>query len=748
MTVQTVFRVEGMSCAGCVARVESVIGDVPGVEEATVNLATGRAAIKYLEDLSNDADFRKAITAAGYGVRDLDDSSDDEKEEVGILRQDVLIAVFLTIPLLLIAKLPLVPSVSDAMYGLLPKEIWKILEFALVTPVVFFAGWRFLSAGWSELRHLNPGMNSLVMLGAGAAYLYSLLVLVVPDLFPKGTTQSYFVAAGVIVTLILVGRYLEALARGRTSQAIQSLMRLEPEIARVIRDGTEVEVPVAEVVSGDVLVVRPGERVSADGSILEGSTQIDESMITGESMPVEKMPGTEVVAGTINGAGTIRFKATGVGADTILRRIVQMVEQAQNDKPEIQRVADKIASIFVPLVILIAIITFVVWMVFGNEPALSFAFVTAVSVLLIACPCAMGLATPTAIMVGTGHGADNGILIRNGGALEKLAAVDTVLFDKTGTLTEGKPVLIDIVDPVSGKAVEDPAPILKMAAAVEVESEHPISKAIVCAAKEQNVDFPTASSFVARPGYGVGAKVGGKQVWIGSPRLIAEEGADVDGSKAAIDAIASAGKTPVLMAIDGKVVAVFGIADTAKPESKTTIESLKGLGMTVGMVSGDNSSTANAIGADLGIDRICAEALPADKAGEISRLQNEGRKVAFVGDGINDAPALATADVGIAIGTGTDIAVEAGDIVLMSGDVRGVAKAVSLARGTLRTIRYNFLWAYGYNVALIPVAAGVFFPLFGWLLNPMLAAAAMSISSVFVVTNSLRLRKLALPFSD
>jgi Cu+-exporting ATPase len=747
MTIQTVFRVEGMSCAGCVSRVESVIAAVPGVEDATVNLATGRAAIKFLEDQSSEADFREAIVAAGYGISDLADTAKSQRKEIAELRRDVIIAALLTLPLLVIAKLPLAPSAADAMQRILSGHGWALIELALVTPVLFYAGARFIKSGWSELRHLNPGMNSLVMIGAGAAYLYSVVVLFRPTLFPPGTAQLYFVAAGVIVTLILVGRYLEALARGRTSQAISALMQLKPRTARVVREDVELEIPVDDLRLGDVLAVRPGERLAADGIVLDGISQIDEAMITGESMPVEKGAGAEVISGTINKAGAFTYRATGIGADTVLHRIVQLVEQAQNDKPEIQRIADKIASIFVPVVMLVAVLTFAVWMAFGTPPALSFAFVTAVSVLLIACPCAMGLATPTAIMVGTGRGAENGILIRNGSTLESLARVDMILFDKTGTLTHGTPELTDILDPASGETLTNGDGILTLIAAAEAQSEHPLSRAIVEATEQRRLAVPTATEFVVHPGFGIQAIVDGQCILVGAARLMVQEKIDIGLGQGVADELAGKGKIAIMAAIDGKLVAILGVADTVKPEAAQTVAQLRALGLQVGMVTGDGKLTAGVIAAELGIDRVAAETLPGDKAQEIERLQNDGHKVAFVGDGINDAPALATADVGIAIGTGTDIAVEAGDVVLMSGDVRSVVKAIVLARGTLRTIRYNFLWAYGYNIALIPVAAGVFFPLFGWLLNPMLAAAAMSISSVFVVTNSLRLRRLQLPFA-
>ena len=747
MTVQTVFRVEGMTCAGCVARVESVISGIPGVEEATVNLATGRAAIKYFEDQSSESDFREAIEAAGYGVGDSKDATASQAHEISELRQDVIIAVLLSVILFTIAKVQMFPPVAGAMYGLLSKPVWAGFELALSTPVVFYTGWRFIRSGWIELRHINPGMNSLVMIGAGAAYFYSVAVLFWPSVFPQGTAQSYFVAAGMIVTLILVGRYLEALARGQTSQAISALMHLEPQTARVVKNGAEANILVEELCIEDVLAVRPGERLAADGIVLNGASQIDEAMITGEWMPVEKSTGAEVIAGTINKAGAFTYRATRIGGDTVLRQIVQLVEQAQNDKPAIQRLADKIASIFVPGVMLVSIITFAVWIIIGAEPSFSFAFVAAVSVLLIACPCAMGLATPTAILVGTGRGAENGILIRNGSTLESLAQIDMVLFDKTGTLTHGTPELSDILDPASGESLANDENFLALIAAAEAQSEHPLSRAIVDAAIQKGLILPAASEFSVHPGFGIEALVDGQRIQVGSSLFMTQQKVDIGSAQGMADGLSKTGKIAVMAAIDTKLVAVLSLADTLKPEVAQTVSEIKTLGLRVGLVTGDSKLTADFVASELGISQIAAETLPGDKAGEIVRLQKEGRKIAFVGDGINDAPALAAADVGIALGTGTDIAIQAGDVVLVSGDVQGVVKAVALARGALRTIRFNLLWAYGYNIALIPVAAGVFFPLFGWLINPILAAAAMSVSSLFVVTNSLRLRRLQLPFS-
>ena len=747
MTVQTVFRVEGMTCAGCVARVESAIREVPGVADAAVNLATGSASIKYYEDQATEAGFREAIEAAGYGVGDPDDANASQTNEISGLRRDVIIAVLLSAVLLAIAKVQMFSPVAEAMYGLLSKPVWGFFELALATPVVFYTGWRFIRSGLIELRHLNPGMNSLVMIGAGAAYFYSVVVLFWPRIFPQGTDQSYFVAAGVIITLILVGRYLEALARGQTSRAIVALMDLQPQTARVVKNGTEAEIFLEELCIGDTLIVRPGERLAADGIVLTGTSQIDEAMITGEWMPVDKSAGAEVIAGTINKAGAFTYRATCIGEDTVLRQIVQLVEQAQNDKPAIQRLSDKIASIFVPAVMLLSVITFAIWMIIGPEPSFGFAFVAAVSVLLIACPCAMGLATPTAIMVGTGRGAENGILIRNGSALESLAQIDTVMFDKTGTLTQGMPELSDILDPVSGESLIKDENVLVLIAAAEAQSEHPVSRAIVEAAIQKGLVLPAASEFSVCPGLGIEALVEGKHIQIGSAQLMVQEKVEIGLALGLAASLAKKGKIVVMVAIDSKLIAVLGITDSLKPEVPQTLSEIETIGLQVGLITGDGKLTADFVASELGISQITPETLPDDKASEVVRLQKEGRKIAFVGDGINDAPALAVADVGIALGTGTDIAVQAGDVVLMAGDVRGVVRAIALARSVLRTIQFNLFWAYGYNIVLIPVAAGMFFPLFGWLLNPILAAAAMSLSSIFVVTNSLRLRRLKLPCS-
>ena len=747
-------RVEGMTCASCVTRVERAVLKLPGVEDAAVNLATGKASVTHLPEVVSLARIGEAIEAAGYQVREAtgagatEDHERAQREvELAGLRRDVILAASLTVPLFLVAMLRMLPGPAEQMLALVAERGWMGIEMVLATPVLFYTGRRFYVHGWAELRHLNPGMNSLVMLGASAAYFYSVLALVVPAAFPEGTATAYFEAAGVIVTLILLGRLLEAIARGRTSEAIRKLMRLQAGTARVIRDGAEIEVPIEDVVTGDLVLVRPGERVAVDGVVTEGASYVDESMITGEPIPVDKQPGAEVVGGTVNGTGAFTLRATRVGADTLLSQIIRMVEEAQGSKLPIQRLADRIAAVFVPIVIVVACTTFAVWLTIGPSPALSFAFVTAVSVLLIACPCAMGLATPTAIMVGTGKGAEMGVLVRNGAALETLARIDSVVLDKTGTLTQGRPTLTDFLDCASGGAAEAAPEVLRLVAAAESRSEHPIAEAIVRAAKQRNLEIPGVTKFRAEPGFGVDAEVDGHKVQVGADRYMERLGLDISAVRQVALRLADDGKTPLFAAIDGKLVAVLAVADPLKEGSSEAVAALRALGHEVAMLTGDNRRTAQAIAREVGIDRVLAEVLPDRKADEVGRLQAAGRKVAFVGDGINDAPALARADVGVAIGTGTDIAIEAADIILMSGDLRGIVNAVALSQRTLRIIRYNFFWAYAYNVALIPVAAGVLYPLLGLLLNPMLAAAAMSISSIFVVTNSLRLRRFRPPLA-
>lgn len=726
----------GMTCGSCVSRVERALNKQAGMVKASVNLTTQKAFVEFLSDTLSVPRIHQAIRDAGYEPQEPDASSEtEEQDREGIdLRRKVIFAAALTIPVVLIAMGKMIPALEALYVSVLPHRGWMAIEWLLTTPVLFYAGLRFFRSGYTELRHANPGMNSLVMIGTSAAYFYSVAALLVPGFFPAGTAESYFEAAAVIVTLILLGRYFEHIAKGRTSEAIKKLLQLQAKTARVIRDGEAVEVPIEAVVPGDRVQVRPGERVPVDGVVEEGQSYVDESMISGEPVPVAKQKEGELVGGTINKNGSLTFRATRVGADTVLAQIIRMVESAQADKPPIQELADRIAGVFVPVVIVLAILTFITWFSFGPAPALSFAFVTTVSVLLIACPCAMGLATPTAIMVGTGKGAEMGVLFRKGAALETLSRMDTIVLDKTGTLTRGQPELTDFIL-VEGREDE----VLAWVAAVETESEHPIGEAIVKGARDRGLTLPAISEFQAEPGYGIQAQVAGRRINVGADHYMRRLGIDL--ASVADDAVSLAkkAKSPLYVAVDGRLAALIAVADPLKNGSVEAIAALKSSGLSVAMLTGDNRATAEAIAQQAGIEGVLAEVLPDQKAAEVKRLQDEGARVAFVGDGINDAPALAQADVGIAIGTGTDIAIEAGDVVLMRGDLRGIVDAAALSRRTRKTILGNFVWAYGYNLALIPVAAGVLFPFTGYLLNPMLAAGAMSLSSVFVVTNSLRL---------
>lgn len=731
--------VGGMTCAACVRRVERALTRQPGVISASVNLATNRASVTYAPARIGEAEIRHAITEAGYEpLARKEVQTAMESASAHDLRRDLGLAGALTIPLVLLVMAPMAfPGLMHAMHRAAPELLWRVAEFVLATPVLFVAGRRFLIHGWAELRHLNPGMNALVMIGASAAWLYSTLVLAVPGIFPEGTRNLYFEAAAVIVTLILLGRNLEARARGRASAAIQRLLSLQSRTARVVRDGREQDIAVEEVLVGDEFIVRPGERIPVDGEVIRGTSYVDESMINGEPLPVTKREGAMVIGGTVNDTGVLHCRATRIGADTTLAQIIRMVEEAQAAKPAIQQIADQIAGIFVPTVLVLATFTFAGWITLGPDPALSYAFIATVSVLLIACPCAMGLATPTAIMVGSGRAAELGVLFRRGTALETLARCDTVVFDKTGTLTEGRPELMGL------HAIHrDEGAFLALIAAAEAHSEHPIARAVTQAATARGMTVAGAEDFRAVPGMGLTARVDGREVLIGSSRYIEEAGIALPAEALEhAERWGDTGASTLHVAAGGEYEGMFAVADPIKPGSAETVARLKALGIQVGMLSGDNRHTAAAVAAAVGIDMVMAEVRPQQKADEITRLRSSGRRVAFVGDGINDAPALAIADAGIAMGTGTDIAIESGDVILMRGDPMALLAAVTISRMTLRTIRTNFFWAYAYNIALIPVAAGALYPFTGLLLNPMLAAGAMSISSLFVVGNSLRLRR-------
>ncbi|MFC3631745.1 heavy metal translocating P-type ATPase [Paracoccus angustae] len=736
--------VAGMTCASCVAHVEKAVKAVPGVNAATVNLATERVSVRHLGGVASIEAIEAAIRGAGYEPHRIggDDASVDrerearERETTG-LRRATLIAAVLTLPVFVIEMgSHFVPAIHDLVMNTIGTQTSWLIQFVLTTAILFGPGRRFFKKGVPAMMRGTPDMNSLVVVGTTAAWGYSVVATFAPQLLPAGTANVYFEAAAVIVTLILLGRYLEAKAKGRTSEAIKRLVGLQPKTARVERNGETVEVPLSEVRAGDIVQVRPGERVPVDGEVVEGGSYVDESMITGEPVPVAKNTGAEVVGGTINKTGAFSFRATKVGADTVLAQIIRMVEEAQGSKLPIQALVDKVTAWFVPAVMAAAALTFLVWLVFGPDPALTFALVNAVAVLIIACPCAMGLATPTSIMVGTGRAAELGVLFRKGEALQSLRDVTVVAVDKTGTLTKGRPELTDLT-PSTGFERDE---VLALVAAVETKSEHPIAAAIVAAAEARGLRIGTPEGFDAVPGYGVAATVGGHHVAVGADRYMSKLGHDLAAFAGEAARLGGEGKSPLYAAIDGRLAAVIAVADPIKETTPEAIRALHDLGLRVAMITGDNRATAEAVARQLGIDEVVPEVLPDGKVTAIHELRAGGRKVAFVGDGINDAPALAEAEVGLAIGTGTDVAIESADVVLMSGDLRGVVNAIALSKATIRNIKQNLFWAFAYNAALIPVAAGLLYPVSGTLLSPVLAAGAMALSSVFVLSNALRLK--------
>ncbi len=735
------YHLKGLSCAACVARCEGAFLAIDGVREAQVNLATQEATIRFIAGAVPFETLRGAVTEKGFDLIRLGAAEDpgaiaeqERVEEYRDIRKRLTIGGLLSLGIALLGHWSGLGL--DGWIALEKPEIF-FWQWLLVSPIQFWVGWYFHKSALVAARSGSANMHTLVTVGTFAAYCYSVMVLLVPEMFVvEGiSAEAYFDTSGSIIVLILLGRFLEARAKGHTSQAIRKLIELTPKMARLIRDGEEVEVPLAEVAPGDRLLVKPGEKVPVDGVILRGTTTLDESMITGESVPIDRTPGEDVVGGTLNKTGAFTLQVTKVGGDTVLARIVSMVRNAQGSKPPIARLADQIAGIFVPVVLVLASLTFLVWWIWGPEPTLTYALLNAVSVLIIACPCALGLATPTSIMVGTGKGAENGILIRGGESLEMAHKLDMVVFDKTGTLTQGQPALTDWLG-----TRED----LVLVASAERGSEHPIAQAVVAGVKEEGMALREAESFEAVVGMGVKAQVDGKQIMVGTRRLMEENGVDFSAMLQPLEQYEAEGKTAMLAACDGKIIGVIAVADTVRPESREAVATLQKMGISVAMLTGDNQKTAQAIADQLGIDRVIAQVLPNQKEQTIEMFRQEGKVVAMVGDGINDAPALARADVGFAMGGGTDVAMETASITLMSGDPRGVARAIRLSRMTMRNIRQNLFWAFAYNVILIPLAAGVWFPWFGILLSPIFAAGAMGLSSVTVVSNALRLRTVSI----
>lgn len=710
--------IEGMTCSACAARVEKALKKVQGIGEVNVNIATNKATVEYLSSDVDVSDMKKAVEKAGYSAKeeekiDVDKQKKERENEIKKLKTLFIVSTILSLPLLSAM------FVDMAGFDTILSNGW--FQFALATPVQFIIGWRFYKGAYHALKGGGANMDVLVAMGTSAAYFYSIYMLL------ADMNHFYFESSAVIITLIVLGKLMEAIAKGKTSEAMKKLMGLQAKTAKVIRDGEEKDIPVEGVEVGEIIIVRPGEKIPVDGQIVEGKSTVDESMLTGESIPVEKAMGEEVIGATINKHGTFKFKATKVGKDTALSQIIKMVEEAQGSKAPVQRLADKVSGIFVPIVVVVAIVTFAIWFLVTGE--INPAILAAVSVLVIACPCALGLATPTAIMVGTGKGAENGILIKGGEHLEKAEKIDTIIFDKTGTITKGKPEVTDILTFDIEKEE-----VLRISASAEKSSEHPLAEAIVNDAKAKEITLSDVSDFNAIPGHGIYSTFEGSEIYLGNRRLMKKENVDISEADSEIERLENEGKTAMILAIDKKLKGIIAVADTIKESSKEAIDELKDMGIEVYMITGDNKRTAEAIAREVDIDHVIAEVLPEDKAANVEKIQAQGKKVAMVGDGINDAPALAQANIGFAIGTGTDVAIEAADITLMRGDLKEIVTAIKLSKKTMKTIKQNLFWAFGYNTLGIPVAA------LG-LLNPMIAGAAMAFSSVSVLTNSLRLKK-------
>ena len=741
--------IENLRCASCVKFIEDELKATKGVLNATVNIATQEATVDYLPQNTTLTELNKAIETWGYKPRiALSDAPVDKQEEAHAREYSRLMKMFwfaaiISVPVLLFAYPQYVPLIRDLSMETIR---WSWILSAVVTlPVLFYSGYDFFTGAWEAFKHRSANMNTLIALGTGAAWLYSTFAISFPKIFPEGTSEPFYDVVSVVIALVVLGQALELRAKGQSSSAIKKLLGLQAKTARVIRDGKEMDIPVEEVLVGDVIQVRPGEKIPVDGVIVEGSSAVDESMLTGESMPASKKMGDEVIGATINKTGAFKFRTTKVGKDTALAQIVKMVQDAQNSKAPIARLADTVSGYFVPVVMILAVWTFVVWFAFGPQPQLVYALVTSVTVLIIACPCALGLATPMSLMVGIGKGAEHGILIRSGEALQNARSLNIVVLDKTGTITKGKPELTDVV--LSDQSIVKDDELLRLASSVEKVSEHPLAQAIVDGAQARKLELAEVKDFEAIPGHGVSAKVENKNILIGNLKLMNRENIALGALEEKSKSLADDGKTPMFISIDGKAAGIIAVADTVKEDSAEAIKALQSIGIEVVMITGDNRRTAEAIARKVGITRVLAEVLPEDKAKNIQQLQAEGKKVAMVGDGINDAPALAQADVGLAIGTGTDVAIEASDITLIKGSLKGVVTAIEVSRATMNNIYQNLVGAFFYNTLGVPVAMGLLFPFFGLLLSPLIAGAAMAFSSVTVVGNANRLRGFKPKFS-
>jgi P-type Cu+ transporter len=741
--------IENLRCASCVKFIEDELKSTQGVLNATVNIATQEATVDYLPQQTTLSHLNAAIETWGYRPRPAtSDAPVDKQEEAHAREYSRLMKMFwfaaiVSLPVLLFAYPQYVPVVRDLSMSTIR---WAWILSALVTlPVLFYSGYDFFTGAWAAFKHRAANMNTLIALGTGAAWLYSTFAILFPSVFPEGTSEPFYDVVAVVIALVVLGQALELRAKGQSSSAIKKLLGLQAKTARVIRDGKEMDLPVEEVLVGDVIQVRPGEKVPVDGVIVEGSSAVDESMLTGESLPASKKMGDEVIGATINKTGAFKFRATKVGKDTALAQIVKMVQDAQNSKAPIARLADTISGYFVPIVMILAVWTFVIWFVIGPQPQLVYALVTSVTVLIIACPCALGLATPMSLMVGIGKGAEHGILIRSGEALQTARAIQIVVLDKTGTITNGKPELTDVI--LSDQSIVKDDELLRLASSVEKVSEHPLAQAIVEGAQARKLELAEVKDFEAIPGHGVSAKVDGRSLLIGNLKFMNRENITLGSLEEKSKSLADDGKTPMFIAIDNKAAGIIAVADTVKEDSAEAIKALQGLGIEVVMITGDNRRTAEAIARKVGVTRVLAEVLPEDKAQKVHQLQAEGKKVAMVGDGINDAPALAQADVGLAIGTGTDVAIEASDITLIKGSLKGVVTAIEVSRATMTNIYQNLVGAFFYNTLGLPIAMGVLFPFFGLLLSPLIAGAAMAFSSVTVVGNANRLRGFKPKFS-